>query len=537
MNEGNAYVLDENADHALVERAEISRWMEFAHASQRERGLVLLAGERLRIPVLKIAREPILWMRCLRGLPEISADGLDVEIWQCDGGTEHLLLALHMDNGQPDAGVREIELALPVAPDDELRLELRCEPGPANDPTADWLGITGLVICSRDELALRKAQSQQAWRLANEIAHFDQVYTKDFYRDRQVRREGATVGPVRPLPMRASNSLSPTRLQIALRAQVRNLSPRLGENAFGYAHRMLQTLIPQSAPDFAGRLRELSQARGGKPVRWLSLCAGTASVEGTLLESADVPVELCLVDVNAGLLETAAMRMPANVVVERVQGNANEIGPELGAFDLVNITSGLHHLVELERVLGTIARMLHPDGEFWLIGEQVGRNGSRLWPEAVEKANEIFSSWPREKRLNHNSGRVDEVLPDVDCSSMSFEGIRSQDINDLLSRYFLPVDCYMRNAFLWRLVDVAYAANFDPMNEQDRRLLRHAVVEEALLWARGARGTELHGVFRSKWARLTQVATRTLPLQHPTQLSKASSDVDSHGSLIQRDIH
>ncbi|HEX5353173.1 MAG TPA: class I SAM-dependent methyltransferase [Rhodanobacteraceae bacterium] len=360
---------------------------------------------------------------------------------------------------------------------------------------------------------MRKAQTHHAWRLANEIAHFEHVYTDGFYAERDVDRGGAAVGPIRPLPSPISESPRLADLRSALRARVWDCQPCQEENAFSYAHRMLQTLIPQTAPDFAARLRSLSLGRSERPIRWLALCVGAASIEGSLLESAGVPVELCLVDVNEGLLETAARRMPAIAKVERVLGDANEIGPELGSFDIVNITSGLHHLVELERVLSAIARMLRPDGEFWLIGEQVGRNGNRLWPEAIEIANAIFSSWPPEKRLNHNTGRVDEALPDLDCSSASFEGIRSQDITELLGRYFLPVDCYVRDAFLWRLVDVAYAANFDVQDEKDRQFLRHAVVEEALLWARGARGTELHGVFRSKWACLGQIAAQTAPMR------------------------
>lgn len=511
MTAGCAYVLEESAGHTLVAHASIPRWTEFPHASQRERGLVLLAGECLRMPILKIAREPVLWMRCLRAVPTISSDGLDIEVWQCGGGAERLLLTQRVENCQPNAGLREVELALPVEHDAELQLEIRCGPGPGNDPTADWLGLTGVVICSRAELDLRKAQVQHAWRLDNEVAHFEHVYSDRFYADRDVDRGGAAVGPIRPLPPSVSASPHLTDLRSALHSRLRDFLPSQGENPFGYAHRMLQTLIPQTAPDFAARLRSLSRTRSERPVRWMALCAGAASIEGALLEAAGVPVELCLVDVNEGLLETAASRMPANAKVERVLGDANEIGPELGSFDIVNITSGLHHLVELERVLEAIARMLHPDGEFWLIGEQVGRNGNRLWPEAIDTANSIFSSWPREKRLNHNTRRIDEALPDLDCSSASFEGIRSQDINALLSRYFLPVDCYVRDAFLWRLVDVAYAANFDVQDEHDRQMLRNAVVEEAMLWARGARGTELHGVFRSKWACLGQVAAQTAP--------------------------
>jgi hypothetical protein len=160
----------------------------------------------------------------------------------------------------------------------------------------------------------------------------------------------------------------------------------------------------------------------------------------------------------------------------------------------------------LERVLSTIARILEPSGEFWLIGEQVGRNGNRLWPEAAAVANRVFAAWPEAKRLNRHTGKIDAVLPDTDFSSACFEGIRSQDILDQLDRYFLPVACHLRSAFLWRLVDMTYAANFDLTLAADRQLLIDATVDEALHWACGGRGTGLWAAYRSKWSGMAELA-------------------------------
>jgi SAM-dependent methyltransferase len=508
MNE--VFVLDEGCAAVLVECMSIAqRWTEFPHARQRERGLVMVAGERLQLPPLRVPAEPVLWMRCMRGLAQISSDGLDVEIWASSGkDAAQLLLCQRLENAQPDASLREIVIDLPVVAGSELQLEVRCGAGPKGDPRADWLGLVGLVVCARGELALNRARSHQAWRLENEIAHFSQVYTGEFYRDRQLDRgaSAATIGPLRNLPPRTALDFSSTEMRAALRERLVGVEPAPAEQAFAYAHRMLERLIPLRAPNFAARLRELSVKRDGRPLRMLALCAGEASVEGSLLAAAAVPVELCIVDVNASLLEQAAFRMPAGVTVDRVLGNANDIGPQLGQFDIVNITSGLHHLVELERVLGAIAEIVLPGGEFWLIGEQVGRNGNQLWPEAIAVAERVFASWPPSKRTNRNTGKLDASLPNADFSAGCFEGIRSQDIIDQLGRYFLPVDCYLRNAFLWRLVDVAYSANFDLSLASDRDLLMDAVVEEGMHWAHGGRGTEMHAVYRSKWTALSELA-------------------------------
>jgi SAM-dependent methyltransferase len=490
-----------------------ARWTEFSHVSQRERGLVMQAGECLRLPVIITPRESVLWMRCLRGVPQISADGLDVEVWYaCDGGAAQLLLSHRLDNSQTAAGLRELNVDLPVAVGCRLRVEIRCGAGPLGNATADWLGLLGLVVCARGELDLLRARAQHAWRLKNEIEHFSQAYSNDFYRDRHTqRRVGASESsPPRALPPRPADHTAEMSLRVSLRTHLESVEPLPDENAFAYANRMLAKVLPAQAPNFPERLRELFARHPDRPLRMLALCAGEAAIEGSILEAAGVPVELCIVDVNASLLEQAVLRMPPTVRVDRVLGDANDIGPQLGQFDVVNITSGLHHLVELERVLGAIAGILLPGGEFWLIGEQVGRNGNRLWPEALLLANQVFSAWPAEKRRNQHTGKVDEEIPDTDFSAGCFEGIRSQDIVGQLERYFLPVNCYLRNAFLWRLADVSYAANFDLDKAADRELLVQAVVEEAVHWAQGGRSTEMHAVYRSKQAGLSGLVAGSL---------------------------
>jgi len=61
---------------------------------------------------------------------------------------------------------------------------------------------------------------------------------------------------------------------------------------------------------------------------------------------------------------------------------------------------------------------------------------------------------------------------------------------------------YLRDSFLWRLIDVSYAVNFDVEKEADRLLLTEMIAKEALHWASGGRSSDLHGVFLSKAAQL-----------------------------------
>lgn len=490
------FVLDEAGGHTLAEAMELSpRWLDLDLSGSLARAHIMVPGENLATPLLMAGAEPWVWVKLARGLPEISADGLDAELWLLRGGQARRLMAWHLDNG--DGAPAGIELTLPLAPGETYRLELRCGPGPEGIPDADWLAVLEWVVGDFERLPLLRARCHGPWRLHNELAHFGAAYDSDFYRSRQVDRGGqAGAADVRSLE---ASSTGPRPVDAGLLAERLGDPPaRPGENAFQYTHRLLRLLLPQAAPNFAGRLRSLQQRNPGQPLRMLSLCAGEASVEGALLEQAGVPVRLCLLDVNETLLERAAARMPASVEVDRVLGSAEQVGEVLGSFDVVNITSGLHHLVELEQVLASIAAVLAPGGEFWLIGEQVGRNGNRLWPEAQAAADAVFSSWPEQKRRNANTGAVDARIPDQDYSSSSFEGIRSQDIEAQLSRYFLPLQVHLRDAFLWRLVDAAYAGNFDLSVAGDRRLLQQAVLAEARHWLEGGRGTSLNGAWRAK---------------------------------------
>lgn len=294
QGDSSSFVLDEGCDAELIEVMSLpNRWTEFPHARERERGLVILAGEVLHISNYVVAREPVLSMRCLRGLPEISEDGLDVEVWcWADGAEGQRLLSFRLENAQTDAGLHEIEMALPLSPGSTVRFEVRCCAGPLGQNEADWLGLTALVICGRDKLSLLRARTQHDWRLANEIQHFNQVYSSEFYRDRRHERSAAVVGEVRTLPSRKDRSSDNASIRPALLERLRCMSPTPGENTFAFAHRMLAEILPVRPPDFSSRLRAMAEHYKRRPLRMLSLCAGEAAVEGSILHAAAVPVEL-----------------------------------------------------------------------------------------------------------------------------------------------------------------------------------------------------------------------------------------------------
>ena len=160
-------------------------------------------------------------------------------------------------------------------------------------------------------------------------------------------------------------------------------------------------------------------------------------------------------------------------------------------------------------MLETVIELLVPSGEFWIIGEAIGRNGNQLWPEALDAANRIFSSLPERFRRNALTRKVDSTVPETDFGANSFEGIRSEEIEPLLLRYFDPVEIWRRNCFLWRLVNPVYFPNYDLNSEEDRYVVLSLVAAEYNLWKKGGRPTESHT--STAGARILLSHTRGLP--------------------------
>lgn len=488
-----SYVLDFGAEGELQPLLDIgARWKPLAHAPSLTRGFILTPGELLRTPPVAIGRNHALRLRCMPGLPAISSDGLQLELLlERDGLAAQPLAALWFDGRTCD---RDLALELSLSPyaGRAARLAIRCLAGPADDPDGDWLALLDLAVAPHDRLSRLIGTAHYPWRVENERGRFAGTYAHPLYADRPAMPARAVAAEVRPLP---SPGPTPARRSADLGPRLDQSAPLPGESAFAYAQRLLAGLIPSQPPDFAGRLRAIAAQR--QP-RVLSLCSGEAGIEAQLLRDAGCPVDLTLLDLDRSLLERAANRLGGLARLRLWAGDIRGLHADLGPFDVVCFVSSLHHVAHLEEVLDQTRRCLVDSGELWLVGEQIGRNGNRLWPDAQARAAPLFRALPVRLRMNHSTGRLDEELPDIDCASGCLEGIRSQDIPEALARYFSPVQEDRRNCFLWRFMEVAYAANYDLSRQDDLATVRRLVAEEFAFWCGGGLGTELNGVYRPK---------------------------------------
>lgn len=494
------YLDDEAAPEIQGTPAGISfpRWMPITHCDDKRPSLILLAGETLVVPVA-IECDARLYVRYCAALPEISSDGLVCEIAYRDGarmgGEPSVLCELPILGGLQTPFWRTSEFDLSFLAGKQVSLAISCRPGPLGDPSADWLAISDLCFARADRLTLVRAQSFHKLRSRNEIEHFSAVYRHSMYSEVQDSRAEATTGR-----LRATRRLGTREVEVPseLGFIQGDVSPQQGEAAFEYASRLLGSCIRQAPPDFGGRLKSRARARRGLKV--LSLCSGAARIEADFAATASREVWWSLLDMNADLLGLASLQFSSGTRLDLIEANVNELNHSGEKWDVILCVSALHHVVELERVMRFCHDSLNDGGEFWSIGEYVGRNGSRLWPEARYEADKLFRQMPERYRLNHHTNRTDEELPDNDCSVSTFEGIRSEEIEGALDKWFSPVDVYRRNCFLWRLVNLAYADNFDIRKPEDRSWIIRMVNAELSHFRSGGRATELNGVYRPRFS-------------------------------------
>jgi SAM-dependent methyltransferase len=496
----NAFYLDEFSIFEITgtpRKVNFPRWMQIAHCEDKRLSMILLSGESIELPDnLQIEKDTRLNIRYSAALPNISADGLVFEICFLESDQNHtadLICALPIAGGMQPPYWRMINLDISHLAGHKGRLIFRCQPGAKNDPSGDWLAISDLCIGREDQLSLLKARSFHEHRSKNEIEHFSIVYRHSMYSS--IQDQHAELAASKPRPVRKfiqGNDVA----EISNGTAITDAEPLPGEFPYDYATRLLAECIPQTPPNFLERLK--SRAQSGNRVKVLSLCSGAARIEADYAAQVGTNVEWSLLDINVDLLGLASKQFAPEIKLDLIEANVNELSFSGEKWDIILCVSALHHIVELERLMKFCHNSLNEDGEFWSIGEYVGRNGNRLWPDAREEANKLFHQLPKQYRINHHTSELDDDIPDNDYSVGCFEGIRSENIEPLLDRWFHPVDVYRRNCFLWRLINLTYSDNYDLKSPDDRKWIIRMVNAEVEHFRAGGRGTELFGVYRPR---------------------------------------
>lgn len=503
------YLSTETALHIEASSvAPAQRWMQIAHTGIARPALILIAGEYAEFSdAISILAGTRLMLRYSAAHDALSADGAELLLELLDDSDAPMTLArLSVPADSTGLPPRTATIDLTPFAGRVCRLHLRCLPGPSHDPSGDWIAIYDLAIGSDEHLSVLRARAFHKERARNEIEHFSNVYDHAMYAS--ATNDGVEILPdtacvplanlVRNAPHRISTATAVLNQSFPTPDELPAPRPN---NAFDYAHRLLGAELQSRPPNFQKRLIERCadvEAEHHRPTQILSLCSGAARFEAQFASGVADHAKWTLLDISEGLLQSAARNFQASIPLKLIVADLNEVEDFGERFDVVMCVSGLHHIIELERVADFIQTVLVEDGEFWSIGEAIGRSGNRLWQDEYTVANGFFRSLPERLRRNRLSAQPDSDLPNTDYSDATFEGIRSDEIEPLLSHRLQPVHLYRRNCFLWRLVDLAYADNYDLSCDEDIAWVQAAVRAELAHYRAGGRPTELHGVFRKR---------------------------------------
>jgi len=261
------------------------------------------------------------------------------------------------------------------------------------------------------------------------------------------------------------------RKQKKNKGEIQKIEPKV--DAFYYAYDLYAKYIIDKMKhfDLAKYVLDYANKKSTK-TEILSLGSGTGDWEIDLITQAPEKIRFELQDINKELLkDTKIFAEKHDLDLQLNIGDANQISLDKEKYDFIVCRSSLHHFTELEHVFSELNDSLVNGGEFLVMGEVIGRNGEKLYPETREVAQKIFDILPEKFRYNNYTNKIDTIFPDIDHSKDSFESIRSEEIFPLLRKYFKIKDYVAFDAFLSLFLDFRYGPNYDLNSSLDKSLV------------------------------------------------------------------
>jgi SAM-dependent methyltransferase len=159
--------------------------------------------------------------------------------------------------------------------------------------------------------------------------------------------------------------------------------------------------------------------------------------------------------------------------IRTIEADFNEWVPAC-QYDAVIANQSLHHVLRLEHLFDQIKRCLKTGGCF-VVSDIIGRNGHQRWPEALRILEEFWRKLPPSYRFNQKLLRYEEMFQDWDCSTSSFEAIRSEEILRLLIDRFHFHFFFAFGNVIEPFVDRHFGHHFDALTDWDRAFIDEVV--------------------------------------------------------------
>ncbi len=209
----------------------------------------------------------------------------------------------------------------------------------------------------------------------------------------------------------------------------------------------------------------------------VSLGAGDATLEIGIARAMQrlglAPVRITCLELSPVLIERGRAAIAAAGLEGRItmaEADLNRALDRPGPVAAFMAHMSLHHIVGLETLFDSVRDTLHPEGAIVTI-DMIGRNGHMRWPETLALLRELWPLLPARLKHDHAFGRPDPWFEDWDCSIEGFEGIRAQDIMDVLGARFAFERCHFWGGLTEMMVSPRFGANFDLALPADRLLL------------------------------------------------------------------
>ena len=212
------------------------------------------------------------------------------------------------------------------------------------------------------------------------------------------------------------------------------------------------------------------------PTRVLSIGSGRCELEISLARQlvdsgCDQFLIVCM-DINSEMLSQGRAGATEAGIAMRMAFRAADV-KTLSCderFDVVLANQCLHHIVELETLFDTIASLIS-DGGLFLTSDVIGRNGHQLWPEALNPFRHYWQRLPKKYRFDNARGFTTSSYVNYDHANVGFEGIRAQDVLQLMIDRFEFEVFLAHTSITMPFVERRFGYNFDPNWAFDRSFI------------------------------------------------------------------
>jgi SAM-dependent methyltransferase len=273
--------------------------------------------------------------------------------------------------------------------------------------------------------------------------------------------------------------------------------------AWAYNHRWLEkNIFKTSFPDEVAH-----QASRHENPRILSLGCGHGGIELQVARRLKEPYEMIAVDLNPSIYGEAQRRADAeglNITFQAIDLNFADFQP--ASFDIIYAYASVHHILNLEHLFTSIYNGLKDHGCL-VMADLIGKTQVLFWKENVDFTAELVRRMPRRfrprtqpswrnwlKGFDPYSILERYVEPSV---QVGMEGIRQEEIESLIGRWFHPVKLFKYNAFMRMICLNVYLGNrLDPKRDDDRPYLEELMkLDYQQVQSGKLRPTEMFGVF------------------------------------------